>query len=104
MNEIENLDIYILTLSKSVIIEEEKRRWLEKYIPFIKKENYIILVREKGDYNNETRPYIKSKKMKEKLKDYNYVMLLDDEHKILKTTQKELKNNGEVFHISSALI
>lgn len=42
--------------------------------------------------------------MKEKLNVYDYVILLDDEHKILKTTQKELKDKGEVFHISSALI
>ncbi|MBQ9659310.1 MAG: hypothetical protein IJV31_11235 [Clostridia bacterium] len=104
LQDIKNLDLYILTLSKSNIIRKEKKLWLEKYAKFIKKENIIILVRENGDYNSDNRNFIKAKVMKERLNTYDYVMLLDDEHKILKTTQKELQNKGEVFHISSAII
>lgn len=104
ISEIENLDIYILSLSRSNIIVEEKKQWLKKIVPFIKEQNYIILNRENGDYNSENREFIKSIKMKEKLSEYDYVMLLDDEHKILKRTQKELEDKGEVFHISSAII
>lgn len=104
INEIENIDIYILSLSRSSIIVEEKKQWLKKYIPFIKEENYIILNKEKGDYNSENREFIKSIKMKEKLNEYDFVILLDDEHKILRKTQKELKNDGSVFHISSAIL
>lgn len=104
MNKIENLDIYILSLAKSNTIIEEKKIWLKKFAPFISEEHYIILCRENGDYNSENRKYVKSVKMKEKLSEYDYVMLLDDEHKILKETQKELKEDGEVFHISSAII
>lgn len=104
VNNIENLDIYILSLSRSDIIVEEKKQWLKKYVPFIKEENYIIINKEQGQYTSENREFIKSIKMKEKLNEYDYVMLLDDEHKILKRTQKELKENGEVFHISSAII
>ena len=104
INNIDNIDIYILSLSKSNIIKEEKINWLKKNVPFIKENNYIILVRENNDYNSETRTYIKAEKMKEKLKNDDYVILLDDEHKILKATQKELKDKGEVFHISSAII
>lgn len=104
ISKIENLDIYILSLSRSNIIVEEKKQWLKKFASFIKEENYIILNKEKGDYNPENREFIKSIKMKEKLNQYDYVMLLDDEHKILRRTQKELKDKGEVFHISSAII
>lgn len=104
INKIDNIDIYILTLSKSNIIKKEKEEWLQRYVPFIDKENYIIIVRENGEYNSDNRKYIKAKKMKEKLNDYDYLILLDDEHKILKETQKELGDNGEVFHISSAMI
>lgn len=104
VNQIENLDIYILSLSRSNIIVEEKKEWLKKYAPFIKEENYIIINKENREYTPENREFIKSIKMKEKLNQYDYVMLLDDEHKILKRTQKELKDKGEVFHISSAII
>lgn len=104
LNKIENLDIYILTLSRSVIIEEEKKQWLKKYLPFIDESNYIILVRDRGDYNNEIREVIKYQKMKEKSENYDYLLLLDDEHRILRTTKRKLKDDGEVFHISSAVI
>ena len=104
VNNIENLDIYILSLSKSKIINEEKKVWLKKYVPFIEEKNYIILVKENGDYNQENRTIVKAQKMKNKLDEYDYVMLLDDEHKILRETQKELQDKGEVFHISSAII
>ena len=104
VSTIENLEIYILSLSKSNIIIEEKKQWLKKYVPFIKESNYIILCRENGDYNSENREYIKSEKMKEKLEKYDYVILLDDEQKILRRTQKELADKGRVFHVSSAII
>ena len=95
VNNIENLDIYILSLSKSKIINEEKKVWLKKYVPFIEEKNYIILVKENGDYNQENRTIVKAQKMKNKLDEYDYVMLLDDEHKILRETQKELQDKGE---------
>lgn len=104
ISKIENLDIYILSLARSNIIVEEKKQWLKKFAQFIKEENYIILSKENGDYNSESREFVKSMKMKGKLNKYDYVMLLDDEHKILKRTQRELKDKGAVFHISSAVI
>lgn len=102
LSKIENLDIYILSLGKSFIIIEEKKKWLKKYAPFIKEENYILLNKENGDYNKENREYVKSRKMIEKLNEYDYVILLDDDHKILKRTLNEIGKNGEVFHVSSA--
>ena len=104
INEIENIDLYILTLSKSSKIKKEKKEWLSKYIGFIEKENWIILDKEIGEYNSENRNYIKYEHIKKKMNDYDYVILLDDDHKILKETKKNLQERGEVFHISSALI
>ncbi len=104
LNEIENLDLYILSLSKTSKIKEQKKIWLKKYLDFIDEENFIILDKELGEYNSENRNYIKSKKIEEKLKEYNFAILLDDDHKILKRTKMELKDKCEVFHISSALI
>ena len=102
INEIDNLDVYILSLARSFIIVEEKKQWLKKYAPFIREENYILLNKENGDYNAENREFIKSIKMKEKLDKYDYVMLLDDDHKILRRALNEIGENGEVFHVSSA--
>ena len=104
LNNIENLDMYILSLSRSKIIVEEKKTWLKKYVPFIKEENYIILCRENDEYNYENRVHIKSDKMKEKLDKYDYLIFLDDEHIILRKAQEELGDKGEVFHVSSVMV
>ena len=63
-----------------------------------------LVTKELGEYNKENRDTIKAEKMKEKLNKYNYEILLDDDHKILKETQKILGNNASVFHISAAII
>jgi len=104
ISHIENIDLYILSLSKSNIIVEEKKHWLKKHASFIKENNWIIINKEAGEYNKENRDYIKSMKIKEKLEEYNCAILLDDDHKILRYTQEDLKGKGYVFHISSAII
>ena len=104
INKIENIDLYILSLGKTTKIIEEKKNWLKKYMDFIEEKNWILIDREKGEYNSENRNFKKSEKMKEKLEEYDFVILLDDDHKILKQTNKDLENKGCVFHISSALI
>lgn len=104
IDKIENIDLYILSLAKTTKIKEEKKVWLRKYTSFIKEENWILIDKEKGEYNSENRNNIKAEKMKEKLSKYDKVILLDDDHKILKQTNKDLNNSAYVFHISSVLI
>ncbi len=104
INEIKNIDLYILSLAKSSMIVEEKKLWLKKYVGFINEKNWIIIDKEKGEYNKENRDIIKVQKMKEKMNEYDCMILLDDDHKILKKTKEELSDKGYVYHISSALI
>lgn len=104
INEIENIDLYILTLSKSDIIVKEKKEWLKKYANFINERNWIIINKEKGEYTKENRDYIKAYKMEEKLPQYDKVIFLDDDHKILKEAKKRMKDKVKVFHVSSAII
>lgn len=104
INNIENVDLYILSLSKKSKIKEEKKEWLRKYVGFIKPNNWIILNKEEGEYNSENRDYIKYIQIEKKMNEYDYEILLDDDHKILKTTKKNLQDRGEVFHVSSILV
>lgn len=104
ISEIPNIDLYILTLSKSNIIVEEKKQWLKKYVDFIDENNWIIINKEAGEYNKENRNFIKSIKIQEKLSDYSCAVFLDDDHKILKQTQDDLGDKCHVFHLSSAII
>ena len=104
LSKIENIDLYILTLSKTIQISEEKIKWLKKYVNFIQEKNWIIITKELGEYNKENRNIVKALKMQEKLPKYDFEILLDDDHKVLKETQKLLGNKVKVFHISSAII
>ena len=63
ISKIKNLDIYILSMARSYIIVEEKKEWLRKHVSFIKEENWIIINREAGDYNDDTRSRIKAEKI-----------------------------------------
>lgn len=104
INDIENIDLYILTMSRSYIIAEEKKEWLKKHVPFIDEKNWIIINREAGDYNDENRSRIKAEKIQEKLKEYEHAIFLDDDHKVLQGAMKILKDKCDVFHVSSAII
>ena len=104
LSKIENIDLYILTLSKTIQISEEKIKWLKKYVNFIQEKNWIIITKELGEYNKENRDFIKALKMQEELPIYDFEILLDYDHKVLKETQKLLGNKVKVFHISSAII
>lgn len=105
INEIENIDLYILSMARSYIIVEEKKEWLKKYADFIDEKNYIIINREAGDYNDENRNRIKADKILEKLdEEYEHAIFLDDDHKVLHEAVKMLKDKCDIFHISSATI
>ena len=103
INELSNIDLYILTLSKNEKITEEKKKWLKRYVSFIPEENWIILTKWKK-YTPENRNIIKGKTIEEKLNKYNHAILLDDEQKVLKEAKKLLDDKIDIFHISSALI
>ena len=104
ISKINNIEMYILSLSKTKKITEKKKIWLKKYVPIIKKKNWIILTKEIGEYSNENRNEIKGKNIELRQKDYDKSIMLDDEQVVLREAKKILNDKIEVFHISSALI
>ena len=42
--------------------------------------------------------------MQEKLNKYEHVILLDDDHRILRQSKIMLENKVDVFHVTSALV
>lgn len=104
ISKINNIEMYILSLSKTKKITEKKKIWLKKYVPFIKEENWIILTKEIGEYSNENRNEINGKNIELRQKDYDKSIMLDDEQVVLREAKKILNDKIEVFHISSALI
>ena len=60
INNIPNIDLYILSLSRTNQLTEKKGSWLEKYVGFIPKNNWIVITKENGEYNKENRNFIKA--------------------------------------------
>lgn len=104
ISKINNIEMYILSLSKTKKITEKKKIWLKKYVPFIKEENWIILTKEIGEYSNENRNEIKGKNIEMRQRNCDISIMLDDEQVVLREAKKILNDKIEVFHISSALI
>lgn len=71
LDKLENVDIYILTLSRTLKITEQKKEWLRKNVPFVKENNWIIITKEINEYSKENRDIVKAEKMNEKCNEYN---------------------------------
>ena len=93
ISEIQNVTVNIVTLSKN------KEEWLERYTPFISPENWSIIDKEKGEYTPENRSKIKGKIILEKSEEKDYLILLDDEHEVLRETKKLFGAKGRVYVI-----
>lgn len=91
ISKINNIEMYILSLSKTKKITEKKKIWLKKYVPFIKEENWIILTKEIGEYSNENRNEIKGKNIELRQEDYDKSIMLDDEQVVLREAKKNIK-------------
>lgn len=104
LSNIKNLDMYILSLSKTNKITEEKKNWLKKYVPFIKEDNWIILTKEIGDYSSQNRDIIKGENIKKREENYTHSILLDDEQKVLREAKRLLKEKCTIYHVSSTII
>lgn len=103
VSKIPNLKIYILSLSKNEEITAKKQEWLQKYTPFIPENQWLILTRNK-DYTSENRDTIKGESIIDQKEAGDFLILLDDDHKVLRSAKKMLGDDGAVYHVSSVLV
>ena len=83
-----NVEMYILSVTRMDSGISEKNTWLDQYVPFIKKENRIILSREKYNFER-TAVSLKTDFFRE-LSTSDKVVLIDDDPQILHTIRKEV--------------
>ena len=62
INELPNIELYILSICRKNFQIEEKNIWLDKYAPFFKRENRIIISKQETD--NTSSPEIKANYLK----------------------------------------
>lgn len=89
INNLENTELFILSICKKDSQIKEKNNWLDKYAPFFQKDNRIII-------SKENNPNLSSKELKlnylKSLKTDNQIILIDDDNEIIKTIKDNAKN------------
>ena len=88
ISKMDNIELYILSVTRKDIGINEKNIWLDKYVNFIKKENRIILSKEGKD---KSSAQLKSEYLK-KIKTDDTIIVIDDDPSILKEINKTNKN------------
>ena len=96
----DGMNVKVLSICKNNKIVEEKYEWIDKYVPFLKKEDLIFLSKEDnpGIESNE----LKSNYLKNNINKQHVNILIDDDSLIIK---KVIKDNTDVkvFHVSSII-
>ena len=81
LSDKENIEIYILSITRYNPGFEEKNTWLDEYVPFIDKDHRVIISREA---NNMTKsPVLKANYLKQYKDSKDTIILIDDDPRIL---------------------
>lgn len=96
----DNVDLYIFSATRMNKGYDEKQYWLDKYAPFFKKENRVIISREKHDFLESSE--LKADYMKNVERDGSVLIVIDDDPKNLRAIRK--LNDDVVLLKDTALI
>ena len=77
ISKMDNIELYIFSATRMNTGFEEKNNWLDKYAPFFKKENRIIISRE--DNNMEESSKLKANYLSNIKRDGSILILIDDD-------------------------
>ena len=102
MEELKNngINIKVLSICKNNNIKNEKYDWINKYIPFLNKEDLIFLSKEENQ-GIESKD-LKSNYLRDNSNKENINILIDDDIVIIKKVSIDNKDI-KVFHISSII-
>ena len=82
ISKMDNVELYILSITRMDEGYEEKNIWLDKHAPFFKKENRVIISRESNDFASSYD--LKSNYLKDLKRDGSVIIVIDDDPIILK--------------------
>lgn len=89
VGKLTNVTLYILSICRKDIQIEEKNIWLDRHAPFFKKENRVIISKEK--LQNQSSSEIKANYLNN-VKTDKQIILLDDDNSVIKCVKNEVKN------------
>lgn len=82
ISKMSNIDLYILSATRKNEGIEQKNWWLDKFAPFFKKDNRIIISREAN--NMIETSVLKAEYLKKYKRDDSIIIVIDDDPKNLK--------------------
>ena len=85
----DNVSLYILSITRKNIGIEEKNIWLDKYMPFIDKNNRFILSKEK---ESKSSSELKVDFLKNNKREDEVIILIDDDPLILKSVMDNVND------------
>ena len=96
----DGMNVKVLSICRNNKIVDEKYDWIDKYVPFLKKDDLIFLSKEDnpGIESNE----LKSNYLKNNINKDHVNILIDDDSLIIKKVVKE-NEDVKVFHVSSII-
>ena len=100
VSKLENVNIYILSVSRFASQVQGKLTWLEKNMNFIKKENINILPRDTNDFKRSKE--LKRDFLSERLDNDDINIHIDDAHEVMDLL-KAMNKNLIILHTTSLL-
>lgn len=91
ISKMENVELFILSVTKMDEGLKQKQIWLDKYAPFFKENNRIILSRESNSFKSSAD--LKAEFLKDFERENSTLILIDDDPTILK---KMMEINSDV--------
>ncbi len=92
ISKMSNVELYILSVSRMDEGVEQKQGWLDRFAPFFKKENRIIIPRESNDFKSSSE--LKSTYLKNLERDGSVIVVIDDDPVILKNIKE---TSGDIY-------
>ena len=90
ISKISNVELFILSVTRMTIGIEEKNIWLDKYAPFFKKENRVIISREANNF--EESKNLKSTYLKNLQRNGEIIIVIDDDPSVIKQIADDNKD------------
>ena len=101
ISKINNIELYILSICMYEHDKKEKLDWLNKYTPFIKKNNRVILTQENNDYTPQNKFEVKAEYMNNLATNNEHIIFLEDTHENMRKSKELLGDRITNIHISS---
>ena len=90
ISKLDNIELFILSVTRMTSGIEEKNIWLDRYASFFKKENRIIISREENNFIESST--LKAQYLKNIKRDNNILIVIDDDPKVLKEINNQNKD------------